>query len=96
MALPSQPVTLTVEQIADLNRKLCAMRHDLNNHLAMITAAMELMRLKPEESARFIGMMVDQPIKIKEEVDMFSTEFERVLGIVRRKPPPNAGLTPTA
>jgi hypothetical protein len=96
MALPRQPITLTVEQIAEFNRRLSQMRHDINNHLAMITAAMELIRLKPEECTRFLGMMADQPTKIKEEVDGFSSEFDRVFGIVRKKPTSDAGWAPTA
>ena len=50
MPLPSQPVTLTVEQLAGLNRKLRDMGHDINNYLAKIIAAVELARLKPENA----------------------------------------------
>ena len=42
MGLPSQPVTLTVEQVSELNRKLSAMRHDINNNLSLVMAAMSM------------------------------------------------------
>jgi hypothetical protein len=41
MALPSQPVTLDVAQLDELNRKLSEMRHDINNTLSLIMAAVE-------------------------------------------------------
>src|SRR5512144_382978 len=47
MGLPSQPVTLTVEQLDQLNRKLANMRHDINNTLSLIMAAVELIKCKP-------------------------------------------------
>jgi len=34
MPLPDQPVTLVPEQVAELNRKLSVMRHDVNNNLS--------------------------------------------------------------
>jgi len=41
MGLPIQPVTLTVEQLGELNRQLGNMRHDINNNLSLIVAAAE-------------------------------------------------------
>jgi len=46
--VPSQPVTLSVEQIEELNQKLSNMRHDINNNLSLILAATELIRHKPQ------------------------------------------------
>jgi hypothetical protein len=83
MNLPSQPVTLTAEQLADLNRKLSAMRHDINNHLSLIIAAAELIRHKPQTVERMIVTLVEQPPKIADALGRFSTEFERALGITR-------------
>ena len=54
MRLPSQPVTLTPEQIEELNRKLATMRHDINNQLSLIMAALELIHYKPETGERMI------------------------------------------
>jgi hypothetical protein len=46
MALPSQPVTLPVKDLEQLNRNLSDMRHDINNHLSLMVAALELIRYK--------------------------------------------------
>jgi hypothetical protein len=83
MPLPSQPVTLTVEQLADLNRKLSAARHDINNHLSLIIAASELIRHKPQTAERMMATLVEQPSKIAEILAKFSAEFEQALGITR-------------
>ncbi len=88
MPLPSQPVTLTTQQIADLNKKLSDMRHEINNYLALIIAAMELARLKPETAERHLGTLIEQPRRIAGAMDRFSAEFERTFGITR----PVAGL----
>ena len=84
MTLPSQPVTLTVEQLTDLNRKLSAMRHDINNHLSLIIAASELIRHKPQTADRMVATLVEQPPKIAEALTAFSAAFEHALGITRR------------
>jgi len=81
MALPKQPVTLTPEQIADLNRKLATLRHDINNNLLLIMASAELVRVKPETTASMMGTLLDQPPKITDAMTKFSTEFEALLGI---------------
>jgi hypothetical protein len=83
MTLPSQPVTLTVEQIEELNRKLSHMRHDINNNLSLILAATELIRHKPQSLERMIGTLVEQPPKVTESIARFSAEFEKAFGIVR-------------
>ncbi|HTL58158.1 MAG TPA: hypothetical protein VL361_20895 [Candidatus Limnocylindrales bacterium] len=49
MALPREPITLAVGQIDDLNRRLSDMRHDINNHLSLIVAALELIRVKQKK-----------------------------------------------
>jgi hypothetical protein len=81
MALPNTPVTLTVEQIDQLNRRLSNMRHDINNHLSLIVAAAELIRFNPEMIHKMAGTLVDQPPKISEEMAKFSDEFKKVLEI---------------
>ncbi len=83
MTLPSQPVTLTVEQIEELNRKLSNMRHDINNNLALILAATELIRHKPHSLERMIGTLSEQPPKVTTAIAKFSSEFEKTFGIVR-------------
>ena len=83
MHLPSQPVTLTVEQIAELNRKLSTMRHDINNHLSLIVAAVELIHHKPQMAERMMATLSEQPAKITTAVTKFSAEFEHTMGITR-------------
>jgi len=83
MPLPSQPVTLTVQQITALNEKLSSMRHYIRNQLSLITAAVELIRLKPDTSERMLATLAEEPFKIRDSLDKFSLEFERNLGITR-------------
>ncbi len=83
MQLPKQPVSLTAEQVAELNTKLSAMRHDVNNYLSLIIASVELIRFKPETAERTMGTLVEQPPRIAGALQRFSAEFERVLGITR-------------
>jgi hypothetical protein len=81
MTLPTQPVTLTVEQIGELNQKLATMRHDINNHLSLLIAATELIRQKPQTSARMLEAIAERPPKISESLVKFSGAFEKTLGI---------------
>ncbi|MCX8154872.1 MAG: hypothetical protein N3J91_00230 [Verrucomicrobiae bacterium] len=83
MGLPQHPVTLTPEQIADLNQKLSAMRHSINNHLALFAAAGEILQIKPESAGRVAGYLQERPAQISQEIRRFSDEFERVFGITR-------------
>jgi aspartokinase len=83
MPLPSQPVTLTVKQIAALNKQLSSMRHDINNDLAIIVAAVELIRHKPGSAERMMAPLAEQPSKIADSLRKFSAELERNLGITR-------------
>jgi hypothetical protein len=83
MALPTEPVTLSVEQINELNRKFTVMRHDVNNQLSLVMAAVELIRRQPEGSERMLAMLVEQPQKISESITKFSDEMETVLRITK-------------
>ena len=76
-------MTLTTEQLGELNGKLSNMRHDINNNLSLIMAAVELIRHKPHLSERMLATLVEQPPKITESLAKFSSEFERLLGITR-------------
>ena len=84
MPLPNQPVTLTAAQVAELNSKLSTMRHDINNQLSLIIAAVELIRHKPETTERMMETLVGQPPRISASLLKFSTEFEQTLGLARR------------
>ncbi len=83
MELPIEPVTLSVEQIAELNRKLSNLRHDINGDLALVVAAAELIKLNPEIVQRMLSTLLEQPPKIREKVDRFSMELEKTIGITR-------------
>jgi hypothetical protein len=84
MDLPSQPVTLTAEQVDELNRRLATMRHDINGSLSLIVAALELIRFKPETAERMLGTLADQPARIMASMSKFSAEFEQTFGLSRR------------
>jgi hypothetical protein len=83
MALPSQPVTLSVEKIAEINHKLSKLRHDVNNNLLLIMASAELLRYKPEMAEQMTQTLIDQPPKVTQAMNEFTTEFEDFLGITR-------------
>ncbi len=83
MPLPDHPVSLTAEQIAELNGQLSAMRHDINNHLSLIIAAVELIRYKPETVNRMMSTLGEQPPRIAQALQKFSAQFEQALSITR-------------
>ncbi|MEW6161245.1 MAG: hypothetical protein AB1813_27765, partial [Verrucomicrobiota bacterium] len=68
MGLPNEPVTLSPQHIRDLNQKLSNLRHNVNNHLSLVLAAAELIRRKPDLSARMLDTLTEQPQKIMDEV----------------------------
>jgi hypothetical protein len=80
---PSQPATLTSAQIEELNKQLTTMRHNINNYLSLMMAAVELVRRKPEAAERMAGTLTDQPLKVTEAMKKFTAEFETTLGIQR-------------
>ncbi len=81
MTLPSQPVTLAVSQIDQLNQQLSTLRHDINNQLSLMLAAAEVIRRKPEAAERMSATFEELPRKITEAMLKFSAEFERNFGI---------------
>jgi hypothetical protein len=81
MGLPQKTISLSPETIADLNRRLGDMRHNVNNHLTLVTTAMELIRRKPDSIERMLETMEDQPDRIRAELHEFSAELEKILGI---------------
>ena len=81
MGLPRQTVPLSPEEVADLSRKLADLRHNVNNHLALMVAALELIRRKPEMVERMVNNLTEQPQKILDEIKKFSEELERALQI---------------
>jgi hypothetical protein len=83
MGLPQTPVTLTPEQVGDIAKRLSETRHDINNHLALIVAAVELMRRKPESAERMLTTLGEQPQKIMDQMQKFSKDFEAALQYTR-------------
>lgn len=83
MSLSNEPVTLSAEQVEELRKKLSMMRHDVNNHLSLIVAAAELIKLNPDALTRMAATLTEQPPKISEEITRFSVELEKVLRIQR-------------
>ena len=83
MVTPNTSVTLSPQQIEELNQKLSKMRHDINNHLSLIVFAVEVLRSKPEMLERMSATLSDQPQKITADLSKFSAEFEQTLGIIR-------------
>ena len=83
MGLPQKPAPLTVEQVKELNNHLSTMRHDINNHLSLIVAAVEMIRLNPESAAGMVKTLAAQPAKITQDIARFTADFERLLGITR-------------
>ena len=82
MGLTIGPVALTAEQVDGLNRNLSDMRHDINNYLSMIVAALELIKYSPASAARMTETLYDQPRKISDALNKFSVEFEKSMGSV--------------
>lgn len=83
MAAPDAPVTLTPEQIDEINTRLSEVRHNINNHLSLIIAAVELIKRKPDSAERMTATIAQQPDKIMTEMRGFSEDFEKVLQITR-------------
>jgi hypothetical protein len=83
MAEPTVPITITPEQLKELNHHLSHMRHEINNQLSLVVAALELVRFKPDMRDRMLETVGQQPPRITAEVAKFSVEFERIFGITR-------------
>lgn len=79
MSSPSEPVTLSAEQVAELKRNLADLRHDINNNVALILSAIEMMRRRPETYERMLDSMARQPNRITEAVVGFSKALETAL-----------------
>jgi len=83
MGVPEQPDQLTHDQLLELNRKLSFMRHEVNNQLSLVVAALELVRFRPEMRDKMLNTLNEQPQKIMAEIAKFSAEFERTFKITR-------------
>jgi hypothetical protein len=88
MGLPESAITFQPSDVAELNSKLSTMRHNVNNQLALVIAALEVIRRKPEMAARLLDNIGQQPDRILGEIRTFSDEFEKAFNITR---PPQIG-----
>jgi hypothetical protein len=79
----SGPVTLSEEQILALQAKLSTMRHDVVGFLSNITAAAELIRVRPEKTEERLRLLLEQPHQAAECINQFSRDFEVVFGLTR-------------
>jgi len=84
MGLPDKPVTLSAEQVGELNHQLSRMRHDINNHLTVIMSAAELARRKPDTATQRMSALLEQVPKVIDALKAFSSEFEQTFGIPKR------------
>jgi hypothetical protein len=80
---PGGPVTLNEEQILALHQKLRTMRHDVNGRLAIIVAAAELLRMRPESAAERLQILLEQPHRASAAITEFSREFESAFDLRR-------------
>lgn len=80
MTLPTKPAVLTVEQIAALNNKLTVMRHDIANHVQIVSVYAEMARMKPAELNARMALLLERAMKIPEEMRKFTVEFQSALG----------------
>ena len=83
MALPTEPVTVSVEQLNELKQKLIILRHDVNNNLSLMMAATELIRRRPETAERMWTALTEQPHKVADSVAQFARDLEDMLQITR-------------
>ena len=83
MALPDKPIVLAPDQIDELNKKLSTMRHNVNNYLALVVAASELLKRKPDLAPRMLENIMQQPERVIAEMRAFTNDFETALGIKR-------------
>ena len=70
---------MSPQEIADLLKQLSNTRHDINNALSLISAATELIRMKPELLAKMVATLNDQPGKITSSLQQFSQRMEQTL-----------------
>ena len=83
MSLPTEPVTLSPEQIRELKQKLSDLRHDVNNNVALMLSALQMIRRKPESRDAMLDSFARQPQKVTDAVTRFSKDLEAALKISR-------------
>jgi|KBSSwiStaDraftv2_1062776.scaffolds.fasta_scaffold3451031_1 hypothetical protein len=64
MGNPTGPVQLGVEDVRAIDKEMADTRHDVNNYLAVLSAALEMIRFRPEQAERFLASAMEQPTRI--------------------------------
>ncbi len=73
------PIHLDPEHLKNLGKLIADCRHNVNNSLAMIISALELVQFKPEATEKMIHTAMTHSKQITGEFETFAAEFERVL-----------------
>lgn len=79
----AKSIALTAEQVQELKNQFSLMRHDINNHLSLMVAAIELTQMNPDMTPRMLVTLAEVPSKITREMQAFAAVFEPALGRVR-------------
>jgi hypothetical protein len=72
-------VHLEPEVVRSLDKSLSDCRHNVNNSLAMIMSALELIQFKPESTEKLIGTAMDHSKQITRQFESFARELDRAL-----------------
>ena len=83
MGLPTQSVTLSPQEVAALHQRLADARHNINNHLALVVASLELLRRRPDAMDRVMDNLSRQPQRIVDDLRDFTQSFEAAMQITR-------------
>lgn len=79
MGVPTEPVTLSPQNIAEILKQYSKARHDINNALSLITAATELIRMNPNNVPKMLSTLSDQPGKITSTLKQLTADLDRAL-----------------
>lgn len=94
VALRSEPLVLSGDEVRLLNEELSKMRHDINNNLTVLVAAIDLIRYKPDSLEKWLTSIKEQPSHINDSIRAFSGRFEQILGICRGSMPVSTAKQP--
>jgi hypothetical protein len=81
MSFPTEPVTLSPDQVRELGQKIADLRHEVNNSLSWIAAAAEILRRHPERGPTLWEGLIKKPHRVADDVSRFSRDLEKMLRI---------------
>jgi hypothetical protein len=79
MAPSSESVRLSPADVLEIEKMLSDLRHNINNHLSLIAAAVELVRCRPDTIERMTKSIEEQPARIQQELRHFSERLSRLV-----------------